>query len=776
MLHDVPDDQNEAFPNDEKRYLNLLDNLRDGFFEINAQGCFTSANRALSRIHGFDSPSELLGRCFLDFVAPGMKNDVEREFRQAIVTGTPPKIKEVLLVRGNGKEVYAEVKPSLVLQPDGAIIAKGILRDITDCKQAEEVLRNDKERLTLAIEVLGAGVWEMNLITDQIWWDERFPTLYGLTGDTLPGKLEDRFRLLHPDDQHRAREELSAAIDGADRYESVFRVIWPDSGIHSIRDCGRIYRDSDGQAVRLVGVSLDVTDVKRAERKYRSMFDNALEGIFQATPEGKFLDVNPTLARMCGFENPKEMVTTITDIATQLYADPVDRDRIKALYEKNGIVENFETQFRRKDGKTIWVSVDSRAVMEGKRNILYYEGMIEDITERKRIEEEKERLKIQLAQAEKMEAIGTLAGGIAHDFNNILGIIMGYTELAMLGLGEELPVKSKLDEVLKATHRAKDLVAQILTFSHKTKQERKPLSLVPLIKEVLKLLRASLPATIEIRQQINLPRESGMVLADPTQVHQILMNLATNAFHAMQEKGGILQVSLSSVYGDLLAEDESIQLRAEKYFKLGVEDTGHGIDGAIIDRIFDPYFTTKKLGEGTGLGLAVVHGIVKSYGGAIAVHSKPGKGSVFHVYLPEWERDGETGKDQVPIPAPGGMERVLLVDDEEALMEVVRQMLEHLGYKVTARTDSTEALSLFRQEPDGFDLVITDYTMPKMTGADLAQEIMQIRPDIPVILSTGFNERISEETARKMGIHALIMKPISLGQIANVIHRIFSAG
>ena len=396
--------------------------------------------------------------------------------------------------------------------------------------------------------------------------------------------------------------------------------------------------------------------------------------------------------------------------------------------------------------------------------------MLVNALERKWAEEEKKRLQAQLQQAQKMQAIGTLAGGIAHDFNNILFPIIGYTEMTLADLPENSLTRSNLEEVLKAAERAKGLVRQILTFSRQSEQERKPLKIQPIIKEALTLLRASLPTTIEISQ--NIDKKCGAILADPIQIHQVMMNLCTNAYHAMREKGGVLGMTLTEVDIDSCDLGSNVDLKPGRYLRLTVSDTGHGMEPAEMERIFEPYFTTKGPGEGSGMGLAVVHGVVRSHGGHITVYSEPGKGAAFHVYLP---RIDGIGTSPIPVPSepiPKGTERILFTDDEKQIVDMVQQMLERLGYHVTARTSSVEALKAFRTKPDKFDLVITDQTMPNMTGAELAQKIMGIRPDIPIILCTGFSEVIEKEKAKAMGFRDYVMKPIVKSDIAKIIRRV----
>ncbi len=368
-----------------------------------------------------------------------------------------------------------------------------------------------------------------------------------------------------------------------------------------------------------------------------------------------------------------------------------------------------------------------------------------------------------------MEAIGTLAGGIAHDFNNILAAIIGYTEMSLCNNVTKKQILGNLEHVLNAGLRAKDLIKQILTFSRQSDQELKPIQIQFLLKEAVKMLRASLPATIRIRQ--NIRAGAATILADPTQIHQVVMNLATNAAHAMHEKGGTLGIDLEEFTFDVRnAAAIHSDLQAGRYLKLTVGDTGHGIEPAVLHRIFDPFFTTKEPGEGTGMGLAVVHGIVKSHGGVITVESEPREGTTFEIYFPVLESGAaRTVSDATMRDVGKGKGRVLFVDDEEALVLLSGQLLSRLGYDVVTRTSSLEALEAFRANPERFDLVITDQTMPQMTGIELAQEMLQIRPDIPIILCTGFSEAVTPEKAKSIGIREYLMKPLVMRQMADAI-------
>ncbi|CAB1059117.1 hypothetical protein D1BOALGB6SA_3875 [Olavius sp. associated proteobacterium Delta 1] len=391
-----------------------------------------------------------------------------------------------------------------------------------------------------------------------------------------------------------------------------------------------------------------------------------------------------------------------------------------------------------------------------------------DITRIKDLEKESLRIQAQLQQAQKMEAIGTLAGGIAHDFNNILSAVIGYTEIVLGDVAESSSQHRNLQEVLKAGNRARDLVNQILMFSRQTEKELKPVQINQIVIETLKLLRASLPTTITIEPNL---RSNSAVLADPTQIHQVMMNLCTNAAHAMREMGGLLKIELSDTDLDGSIIEQHPYLSAGTYIKLRVSDSGHGMEKKIADRIFDPFFTTKERGEGTGMGLAVVLGIVKSHGGTITVESTIDQGSKFDVFLPVIELEADT-EIRPKVIMPTGTEQVLFVDDEKALVELGFQILERLGYHVTTRTSSVEALELFMAQPDKFDLVITDMTMPNMTGDELAAKMMEIRADIPVILCTGYSERISKDMAHKIGIKEFVLKPIIMSDMALTVRKV----
>ena len=511
-----------------------------------------------------------------------------------------------------------------------------------------------------------------------------------------------------------------------------------------------------------IGTELRLEHIRRreAEENCRNMFNNTTEGIFRIVREGRLLAVNPTAARVLGYETPEELLE-ISDVFTQLQVDPGRRDELRRLIGERGSVQDFELEIIRKDGRSAWLTLNMVAVCNEEGEFLYYEGSARDITDRKSLESK-------LLQAQKIEAIGTLAGGVAHDFNNILAAIMGFTELAACK-ATDTEVRDYLDQVLRSSLRAKDLVAQILAFSRKADYQTTFVDMREEVEEAVKLMRATLPSSIEIRTRFT--SEPCSVPADAAQIHQLVINLCTNAAHAMKERRGLMEVGLDRADSLPNADSRLSDLAPGPYARLTVSDTGTGIDPSIMERIFDPFFTTKEAGEGSGLGLSVIYGIVKERGGTITVDSIPEEGSLFTVHLPLTA--GKTPPESRPAEIPScGSERILFVDDEETLVGIARDTLRNLGYQVVATESSIRAMEMFNAAPGRFDLLITDMTMPGMTGMDLAKQALRIRPDIPIILCTGYNELVTEGEAKELGIREFLMKPVTTAELSAAIRRL----
>ena len=513
--------------------------------------------------------------------------------------------------------------------------------------------------------------------------------------------------------------------------------------------------------------SRNLESLEQSELRFRSLIETASDAIISVDGEGRITQWNTGAEKIFGYTAKEAAGRNITLIVPAFMEEadgaPTDEPMGGRLQQSR---ESLEMAGQMKNGT--WLPIELTVSRWQTREGVFFTVIIRDISERKQDEQAREKLQAQLNQAQKMEAIGVLAGGIAHDFNNILGAIIGYTEMAREDAGNRMPLADDLDKVLLAANRAKDLVKQILGFSRQSTVARIPMRILPLVKETLKMLRASIPTTISIKASL---KPSGrVILADPSQVHQIVMNLCSNAAHAMESGGGVMTVAVKEQLLDKPVAFESGRLLPGEYIELSVSDTGTGIGPDVLARIFEPYFTTKEVGKGTGMGLSIIHGIIKSYGGAVTVDSVVGMGTTFRVYFPVVQEEEKT-EELIPA-SPSGKERILFVDDEEVLTRMGKIMLERLGYTVTEYNSSLEALAVFMQDPDRFDLVITDQTMPGMTGTDLARRLLQLRPGLPIILCTGFSNLVNEESAQLLGIKGFVLKPLSKSVIGQLIRKV----
>lgn len=501
-----------------------------------------------------------------------------------------------------------------------------------------------------------------------------------------------------------------------------------------------------------------------SEQIFRQIFNHTAVGIAQISFDFRIEKANRAYCSMLGYSEKELIGKHLADIT---HPEDVGENLREQKRLGTGVIEHYrmEKAFVHKNGNKIYGILDANLIKDKDKNPKYFLGSVVDITKRKGLED-------QLVQNQKMESIGTLAGGIAHDFNNILSAIIGFTELSLDEVEKETTLASNLQEVYSAGNRAKDLVKQILTISRHDKKEVKPILLAPLVKESLKMLRSTIPSTIEFQEKIS--SDQLVVSADPTQLQQIVVNLATNAKHAMVEGSGVLIVEVDAVAFGPDIQYKYPDMQPGNYARITVSDTGSGIPAKNLEKIFEPYFTTKEKGEGTGLGLSVVHGIVKSHNGHITVYSEDGKGTTFHVYLPLITKTSADQPEKAVEPLTGGSEKILIVDDELPIVKMQQQILERLGYAVTGKISSLAALESFQKFPNNFDLLITDMTMPKMTGDKLAEEVKAIRSNIPVILCTGFSEKVHGQ-GEKFSIDSFLMKPIDKVTMAKIVRKVLDA-
>ncbi len=661
--------------------------------------------------------------------------------------------------------------------------------EIAQHRDAESALLNSQEELNSIIRSTPDVIYRLDTMGRFTFVSDAIRR-YGVTPDELIGKPFLDF--VHEDDRDAARYRINQRRTGSRSTKRLTIRAFGDYCQFQTLRSRSIKRDpvflidaeglyvSGGSDVKVFigtqGVARDITEQREMESARRESEDRllmALEvssaGIWQLDlKSGAFL-VDDQIYTLLGYHEV-DLINGLRFVREKTSPETWQTIRRKFNRHVTGMVPMFDHEFTLQSQQGLWKWFHTKAKVvrfdkDGHPETMV--GIIIDTSSRKESEAERERLELKLQQAQKMEAIGTLAGGIAHDFNNILGAILGYAQLTQMHTTTDPRVQGYIGNIFKASERAKSLVEQILTFTRQGKSQKVPSDIAIVVKEVVKLLRATIPSTVAIVQKV--PVNLGTVMADQTQIHQVLMNLCTNAAHAMEARGGQLTVTLEEHTVDAPAaaagEDD---LAPGRYLKLSVGDTGAGIDNAVLDRIFDPYFTTKSVGEGTGMGLATVHGIVNDHGGRVTVDSVPGEGSVFSVYFPVLDNTTEVSSAHA-ASYPRGSERILFVDDEALLVEVSVEMLNDLGYDAVGSTDPAEALKMLEQQPEGVDLVITDMTMPAMTGDQLAAAILDLRPDMPIIICTGFSKRLSAVKASSLGIRAYLMKPVTVQELSHTV-------
>jgi PAS domain S-box-containing protein len=646
-----------------------------------------------------------------------------------------------------------------------------IARDITFRKGAELTIQEREKRYRAIMENAYDLIAEVDGSATFLYVSPNFEEVLGYAPSQLIGS--NIFSLVHPEDRAGGLEEFTQGMQAAGSGRSIYRYRHQNGEYRWFESTGRLFQTALGD-VRGVVVSRDITERKKSEEalqesqeRYRVLYDEAPLMYFTVDAHLRILSVNKFGANMLGYTN-EELVGQ----SAMTVVDPEDQEIFCREIEAGFTSMNQASQkvFRKikKDGTRLWVRETSRSIVGPNQEQMLLLSC-EDITDQKRVEDALEQSEKQLRQRQKMEAIGTLAGGIAHDFNNILGAILGYSELAMTQAKQEPKLISYLEEVLTAGHRAKGLVKQILAFSRRSDQEREAVDLNVMVEEALRMVRATLPTTIAIRSTSAI--DSAVVFADPTQIHQVIMNVCANAEQAMRKQGGVLTLTVTSIEVTENSTKQFPELKPGTYLQLTIQDSGQGVSGQDLERIFEPFFTTKSSGEGTGLGLAVVHGIIVGHGGHIAVSSVVGQGTTFTILLPRLD---------VVLPAqivnamewPQGRGNVLFVDDEEVLARWGEQVLTHLGYTVVTKTNPHDAVELFHKQPDQFDVVVTDQTMPTMSGEALAMALLEIRHDIPIVLCTGFSHTMSAEKANKIGLKGFLMKPVNGAGLAKTLQEV----
>ena len=766
----------------ETRYRELVENANSIILRIDNRGCITYFNEFAQSFFGYQA-QEVIGKSVIGTIMPETDStgvDLRNTFIDA--GSRPHHYNENENMLRDGTRVWIAWANKPLYDADGEleeILCVG--NNVTERRKAEKQLVESHELLNNLAEMVPGVIYQYRLFPDG---RSAFPyaspgmnDIYEIEPKDVREDATPVFSRLHPDDHDRVAETIFESARTLQTFYCEFRVILPKQGLRWRWSQAQPQRMADGGTL-WHGIISDITNSKLAEEALRASEEDLKEsqriahvGTWRLDLASNQVVWSDELYRMYGFDPqlPPPPYTEHSKLFT-----PESWERLSTALNTTrdtGIPYDLELETVRIDGSHGWMWVHGMTLHDARGVTIGLRGVAQDITELKRAEEEKKKLALQLQQAQKMEAIGTLAGGIAHDFNNVLAAILGYAELVRAELPTDSLVIDDIDQVILAGYRARDLVKQILAFSRQANSDPIPLQPAVIINETLKLLRASLPTTITINQ--NVDPQAGVILADPTHIHQIMMNLCTNAFHAMEMEGGTLSIILKKVIVDKDNLPNEPCMKPGRYIKLSIKDTGAGISPEIREKIFDPYFTTKEVGKGTGMGLAVVHGIVQSYGGSITCDSRPGEGTAFHITFPTTEVETKE-KIESADKNLHGEEHILLIDDEEILLEMSRKMFERMGYRVTPKTNSLEALSTFMNQPDSFDLVITDQTMPIMTGMDLARRMLQVRPELPIILCTGYSSLISEEKAKSIGIKGFAFKPISKKDIGNLVEKVLN--
>ncbi len=726
---------------------------------------------------------------------PVEKQEEFKRFREIMRSGETLNGEEVRRQKSDGAPIDYSIYASPLCDAEGRITGNiAVLVDITERKRMEEelrlardelekrvaertkqleataeALRTSEERYALAVQGSNDGIWDLNLTSGEIYFSPRWKSMLGYEEDEIPNNLEEWKKRLHPDDRHRVMEARNACLDGhKPTYEIEYRLQHKDGSYRWINARGTCHRDSDGKPTRFVGSHSDVTDRKRieeilrvSEKKFRTLFEESKDTIFISDPARRIIDVNQAGVELFGYT--KEELFSLD--LERLYCNREDRELLWQKLYKSGFVGDFEVEMKRKNGEKITVHLSVTAIKDYAGRISGYQGIIHDMTERKKLER-------QLLQSQKMESVGILAGGVAHDFNNLLTAISGYGQILLERIPEhdELSQES-IENVLKAADRAAELTRGLLAFSRKQLISPKRIQIDTLINNTGKLIRRIIGEDIEL--STNFLDTNLLVKADPGQIEHVLMNLATNARDAMPH-GGHLSITTRQVVVEEGSETLYDLPSPGEYAMISVADTGTGIDKKTLENIFEPFFTTKEVGKGTGLGLAIVHGIIKQHSGSVLARSEPGKGTTIDMYLPLVK--GHVVKEESKISAlhTGGSETLLVVEDDETVRMFMRKILTRAGYRVIIADNGEEAVKQFR-EHDNISLVLSDLVMPKKSGKEVQDEIRKMKPGIKVIFITGYAADVIEKKGMFEEGTEFIMKPFKkedlLTKVRDVLDR-----
>ena len=751
-----------------------------GGWELDPKSGAQKWTKGAYSIHEVDREFQpCLDKCIM-FYAPDARPVISKALDDAIKHDKPFSLL-LPLITAKGRHIWVRTKGRAHFRNGVTEKISGTIQDITKHKEARDAMQSSRAELESLLHNVKAGVVVYGPDAAIKACNQQAAQWFGLLPQEIIGKRDHNplWSLLREDGSEMPFEEypvnlvLNSGLDLEDYVVGIRRsgheaVVWVLLNAKAVFD--KLLN-----LTQVIVSCIDITERKSIQEdinRLAAIVESSQDAIIGMDLQYRITAWNSAAERIYGYSAQEALGKHISLIVPHEKLEELNGEM--ACIRRGQALRIYETMRRRKDGGLVDVSlsvspvVDSRGVVTGAATIAHV------ITELKQARAEKEKLQNQLRHTQKMEAIGVLAGGIAHDFNNIIAMILGFAELTLRETDGGTEAAENIKAIISASNRAKDLTNQILTFCRVTEQKRSPLDLGNFLKEALKMIRASLPSSIKIKYHI--PSNGGKILADSSHIHQIIMNLCANAAQAMEDSGGTLSLVLEEEEITDLDTRRYLNLSAGRYYRLNVSDTGEGIAKEIQDRIFEPFFTTKSAGKGTGMGLATVHGIIKQHGGAITVFSEPAQGTTFQVYLPMMPQASPEEQIVKNPDLPRGKDRILFVDDEPSLVKIGVRSLSNLGYTVASYTSSLRALEAFMKDPGGFDLLITDLTMPNLTGVQLAEKILEVRPDMPIIMCTGFSERITQESAHEIGIAHLAIKPIMASEMARIIADVMKKG
>ncbi|MGC8493517.1 MAG: PAS domain S-box protein [Syntrophobacteraceae bacterium] len=768
----------------ERKYRELVELANSIILRWTHDGRITFLNEFGLRFFGYSS-EEIIGRRVADTIVPKTETggrDMQQLMKRICVD--PGSFEQNINenVRRNGERAWIAWTNKIVWNRQhrvSEILSVGT--DVTERKLAEVALRESEERFSLAMEATKDGLWDWNLAADEVYYSPGYLAMLGYVPGEVPADFGAWTDRIHPEDKDAAlKANIDCIENRRDDFEVEFRMQTRNGEWRWILGRGKVVgRDRDGRAVRMVGTHTDITarkeveeTLRKSEERYRKLFEDAVLGIFRSSTEGKIIAVNPAWARMFGFESPEEAERVVTDMGGDFYADPARRDEIVRMMLKTGKPVCEEISYRRKDGSNFTGNLHLWDVCDKDGKHLYLEGFVEDITERKRAEQEHRNLQAQLYQAQRMESVGRLAGGVAHDSNNMLGIILGYAEMALLEVDPEQPAHAHLQEIVTAAHRSADMVRQLLAFARKQAISPKVLDLNETLEGMLKMLRRLIGEDIDLSWHPG----AGLwaVKMDQAQIDQILANLCVNSRDAISGVGRITIETRNTFLNETYCAEHEEAVPGE-YVLLTFGDNGCGMDKEILDRVFEPFFTTKEVGKGTGLGLATTYGIVKQNNGFIDVFSVPGQGTTFKIYLPRHEGKAEQAGKDIPVGPVRAGETILLVEDEPGMLNMGAEMLTRLGYHVLTAGTPGEAIRLAEAHSSEIRLLITDVVMPEMNGSELSSRLLSICPNLTSVFMSGHTAEIIERRGVLEPQVNFIQKPFSMQDLSAKVRETLDA-